>query len=80
MKKWILSAVCAIAFSGFAAAQKIPEKATLPKESKEIKKGSAVKKETDKQSGVKPEPTSVKLPINLPPADTTSVPRGKNEQ
>ena len=82
MKKCILSAVFVIAISGYAAAQNTAGKTASPaKAQKEVKKGSVAKKETtDKKASVKAETAVLKLPVDLPPADTTSIPKAKNEQ
>jgi hypothetical protein len=82
MKKWILSAVCAIAFGGFAAAQTTVKAATPVKEQKAVKKAMPVaknvsaKQSKEKETGVK----EGKLKVVLPPVDTSGVPKGKKEQ
>ncbi|HEX6333733.1 MAG TPA: hypothetical protein VFZ78_05875 [Flavisolibacter sp.] len=83
MKKWILTAACIAAFSGFAAAQKSPAPAPVKKsEQKVVKKTPDNRKATLKQATPVKDTTAQEVKILLPvfPIDTvTTVPKTKDE-
>jgi len=62
MKKWIIASVCILTFSGYAAAQNTPAKATVATTEKAPKKGTDATK-PDKKSAKKTAAEPIKLAI-----------------
>ena len=75
MKKWILSTICIVVFSGFAAAQKSSEPQKKGKE--DTRKGTIVKKGTESVNTGKTEDAPVKLAIATPVINTVDAPKIK---
>lgn len=88
MKRVILAAACMLAISGFAAAQSTSAKPASKQEKAIVKKGSAVKATTSKNTVLKQEASAnaksdstFKLMLPIPKiSDTTAMPVVKNEQ